>query len=159
MKKDFVFGIIIIILGLLTAFGPMSLFKVCGHGHSMKESSMEKMTEGMDEGEMTEASDSGNDYSTCHWTAQAELGVGIVITISGILLLILKTKERRSGLFIAILLNGIYALAIPTILIGVCNSTHMRCYTLTRPALVIIGVLVIITAAIRLIADNKKKES
>jgi hypothetical protein len=99
------------------------------------------------------------DYSACHWTAQAELGVGIVIIILGVLLLVLKAEGTKLGLLIAISVNGIYALAIPTVLIGVCESTHMRCHSLTKPALVITSIILLLICVIRIFIDVKNKDT
>ncbi|MDR1956292.1 MAG: DUF4418 family protein, partial [Treponema sp.] len=57
VKKQLLYGIIIIIFGLLVAWGPQFLFKVCN---------------------ATE-----ENFPRCHWSAQAEIGMGILITALG----------------------------------------------------------------------------
>lgn len=54
----------------------------------------------------------------CHYTAQAELGIGVVIALLGIIALFCSPKIR-TGLNIAVALNALLSLAVPTVLIGV----------------------------------------
>ena len=82
----------------------------------------------------------------CHWTANAELGIGILIALFGALLIVIQSVQIRIGINIAIALNGVLALLIPTALIGVCDGVHMHCHSLTQPILVILSSVVIIAA-------------
>jgi hypothetical protein len=124
MIKRIFAGVIFIILGLLAALGPQTLFSVCG-AHEGK-------------------------FMKCHWTAQAELGIGLVIAILGLLLILFDSRQLRIGISIGILLNGILVLLLPNALIGVCGSQQMKCRSLTQPALNILGVLVALAAVINI---------
>ena len=98
----------------------------------------------------------------CHWTAQAELGIGLCIAILGILLILLASRQIRIGISIAIMLNAIIVIIIPNTLIGVCNSIHMNCHTLTLPALNLLGAFTLLIAAINvwyLWNENRKEGS
>lgn len=79
----------------------------------------------------------------CYWTARAELGVGILIAFSGLLLLLLKSLQSRLGLSLAIGLNGVLVILFPSVSIGVCGSTAISCRVLTLPALYILGGLTV----------------
>jgi hypothetical protein len=114
-------GILFIIFGLLVAIGPHTIFPVCG------------------------ARD--GEFMKCHWMAQAELGIGLGITIMGVLLIIFKSRQIRIGISIALLMNAILVILLPKKLIGVCSGVHMNCHALTLPALNLLGVLTLITAA------------
>ncbi len=157
MKNRLITGIIFIVLGLLIAVGPLSIFPVCGV-HGKEDSSMSEMELSSDHentvmqpnnntmANMDDKPSEDNASSTmvmkCHWTARAELGIGILIAILGSLLIVFKSKQLQLGLNISIGLNGILAFLIPTVLIGVCESTHMACRTLTLPALSVISGIV-----------------
>lgn len=121
MKERLFSGILYIVLGFLTALGPILLFPVCGP---------------MDDGR----------FMKCHWTGQAELGIGLVIGILGIILLLIKSKQIRIGIEIAIALQFVIVLLIPGGLIGVCGGAHMRCHSLTWPILNILGAIGILYA-------------
>jgi hypothetical protein len=130
MKCRLVFGIPVVVLGLLIAAGPVTVFPVCP---VMMEMIMR-----------------------CHWTAQAELGVGIIIAILGLLSVLIESQQVRLGLSIAIFLNGIFALLIPSVLIGVCPGAHMHCRTLSLPALVILGGITVAVAGFKTVRLWKK---
>jgi len=122
MKNKYVIGIALVLLGALIAFGPQSIFSVC-------EFNPEKAMK-------------------CHWMAKAEMGVGLVILAEGILSMILSDEKTRLGFSLAAMLMGILTLALPYVLIGVCKNPHMACVALTRPALTICGIAVILVSGL-----------
>jgi hypothetical protein len=92
MKKIIISSLVVIVLGLLIALGPRLLFKICEHGE--------------------------NGYPMCHWSARAEIGIGLLIASLGICLIVFHDSKTHLGLFIGIFLAGIIALFIPHTLIG-----------------------------------------
>jgi hypothetical protein len=155
MKNRLISGIVFLVFGLLIALGPQIVFPVCripdlgeevtqqtseksmgmsDHNLGTAEGTAKRTTEGT-----TEGTTSMSILMKCHWTARAELGVGLLIALEGFLLILFGSRQIRFGLNAAIGLNGILALLFPTVLIGVCSSTRMNCRSLTLPALVIIS--------------------
>lgn len=122
MRKNYIFGALFAIAGLLIAIGPKTIFAVCAS-----------------DGEM---------IMKCFYVAQTEIAIGTAIAILGIVLIFLKNSAAQITASIALALNGITAFLIPNVLIGVCKSEHMHCNAVTRPALNILGALVIVLAAI-----------
>ena len=114
-------GIIVVVPGLLLALGPQFLFKVCD-SHTM----------------------------VCHWTAQAEIGIGIVIALLGITLVIFTDIRIQLGLSIGIFLSGIYALLVPHLLIGVCATPSMPCNTTAFPTITILCVFLLVGISFRI---------
>ena len=90
----------------------------------------------------------------CHYTAQAELGIGVVIALLGIIALFCSPKIR-TGLNIAVALNALLSLAVPTVLIGVCKGAMMHCHMVTRPTLIVIGILALLFAVVAIYLDSK----
>ena len=119
MKNRLITGIGAIISGLLISIGPKTIFKLC------------------------EAEPDGS-WPKCHWTGQAELGVGLLIVALGVLLLIFSSKRTRLGLSIAVALGGILVLLFPTVLIGGCAMKNMACQRVTFPALIVMGIITVI---------------
>ncbi|MFP3042780.1 DUF4418 family protein [Treponema primitia] len=126
------FAFLFIIIGLLIAIGPLTLFPVC-----------EVM---------------GTMIMKCFWTARAELGIGLVIAILGALGLWFKSPQIRLGLGIGVFLNALLALLIPTVLIGVCDHGHASCRVLTLPALTVLSNLLLLGAIINGLVLVKTKK-
>jgi hypothetical protein len=122
MKKRLVFGIPFIAIGLLIAFGPLTIFPVCKVMGTM--------------------------IMKCFWTARAEIGIGLIIAVLGILTLVFKSPQLRLGLEIAVFLNGLLALLIPTILIGVCEHGRASCQVLALPSLTVLSNILLLVAII-----------
>jgi hypothetical protein len=123
VKNRVISGAGAVITGLLIALGPQFLFKLCApmmNGHWME----------------------------CHWTGQAEIGVGLMIALLGLALLFFSDSGVRLGLSIAALLSGILALLFPAVLIGGCAMETMQCRSVTFPALTVISVLTIVGFAV-----------
>jgi hypothetical protein len=141
MKNRIVSGILFFILGLLVAIGPITIVPVCGIHSSMhgEESGMK-----MESDKMQTETSATSSYMKCHWTARAELGVGLVIVTLGILLIFVSKRLIRLGISLAIGINGVLALLIPTRLIGVCASKKMACHELTLPTLVILSSFIVV---------------
>ncbi|NLL77799.1 MAG: DUF4418 family protein [Clostridiales bacterium] len=125
LKNKYIYGFLTVVIGFLIAAGPQTVFQVCGvHEHS-------------------------ENVMKCFWTARAELGVGVSISILGLLSAIFGNPILRLGLTAGVLLNGILALLIPTVLIGVCGSNHMNCRALTLPALSVLSILIVAVSVIQ----------
>ena len=120
--KRYITGIFYIITGFLIAAGPVFIFPVC--------------------------EDMGDKRMKCFWTMRAEIGVGAVIGLLGVIILFTASKEIRIGIESALTLLFVYAVLIPDVLIGVCGGNHMRCKTLTLPALNIIGAVGIVYSVV-----------
>ena len=133
MNKIRLTGIVIAVLGLLTALIPTVIFKVC---------------EAMD-----------GKFMKCHWTSQTEVAVGIATLVLGVLIVLSKEKAAGAAYAVASAINGVLVILIPTVVIGVCGSADMPCHSGTKPALIIAGALIIVTALINAVSYivSKKK--
>lgn len=129
MKNKYIIGTAILLIGLLIAFGPQSIFSVC-------EFNPEKPMK-------------------CNWMAKAELGVGLVIAAEGVLSMLSDDKARRFGLYLSVLLLGAVVIALPHVLIGVCKNAHMACVALTRPALTVLGFGTFVVSGMGMYLSNK----
>ncbi len=71
----------------------------------------------------------------CFWTARAELGVGVAVIVSGIMLFLFKCGGIRLGISLVTAALAALGFALPTWLIGVCGSEAMLCRIGALPAL------------------------
>jgi hypothetical protein len=132
MKNRIISGGGVTAFGLLIALGPQFLFKVCPV--------------------------MGDMIMKCHWSAQAEIGIGALIAALGISLVFFTNLKTRLGLTVGIFLAGILALLIPHALIGGCPMHAMPCRKITFPALTVISILLLISAALNGLYLARKKE-
>jgi len=77
----------------------------------------------------------------CYWTAQAEIGLGVLLLAVGAFLFISGKLESRRFLSILALFLGVFIILFPTALIGVCVNPDMRCLVLMKPTLLLFGVI------------------
>lgn len=94
-------------------------------------------------------------YMKCHWTGQAEMGIGAVIMALGLLMLLSRSASVRLGLSLSIICVALLAAAIPTVLIGVCPGEMMPCHMGTLPALLLLSGLLVVIALINVLYLNR----
>ncbi|MDR2795312.1 MAG: DUF4418 family protein [Spirochaetaceae bacterium] len=133
MKNRIISGGAAIVFGLLIALGPQFLFPVCPVEGGM--------------------------FMKCHWSAQAEIGVGAVIAVLGIALVIFANSKIRLGLTIGIFLSAVLSLLIPHALIGGCAMQSMPCRKISFPSIVVISILLLIGSALNTLHLAWKKET
>jgi hypothetical protein len=133
MKNRIISGGAAIVSGLLIALGPQFLFKVCPV--------------------------MGDMFMKCHWTAQAEIGIGGLIAALGIALVVFANPRIRLGLTIGVVLSGILALLIPHALIGGCPMHGMACRKIAFPAITVISILLLAGMALNGLYLRRKKLS
>jgi len=131
MNKRLAYGITTVILGLLIALGPQFLFKVC-------------------------AAHSGA-LPLCHWSAQAELGMGMLVAALGLCFIVFSDPKTRQGFAIGIFLTGIIVLGIPHALIGGCIAKTMACHRVAFPALTVEGVILLVYSAVMVVSIEMKE--
>lgn len=130
MKNKISISIIFVILGILIILAPTVIFPVCDAEMKMR----------------------------CLYTKQAEIGIGALIAVLGAVTFFLS-EQVRAGISIAIAGIGVFEIAIPTTLIGVCGSDMMACNAATRPLLVVLGVLTILVSVINSVYLLKVKKA
>jgi hypothetical protein len=132
MKNRIASGAGAIIFGLLIALGPQFLFRVCPV--------------------------MGDTIMKCHWSAQAEIGVGALIAALGIALVFFADPRVRLGLTIGIFLSGILVLLVPHALIGGCANHTMPCRKIAFPSLTVLSMLLLITSALNALYLARRKQ-
>ena len=121
MKQAVIFGTIFILFGMFLALGPQVMFKVCGHGEG--------------------------GYPLCHWTARAEIGVGLLVAALGICMIVFTDPKTHLGLAIGIFFAGLIALFMPHSLIGGCIAKDMVCRKIAFPVITVLSIMVLVLSA------------
>ena len=112
MKSKSIPAIVLMIYGLLASLGPQTLFKVC-------ENSTVPMK--------------------CTYASSAEIGIGLVTVLLGVLYLLSKTRHERQLLSAAGIGMAALTAAVPAFLIGGCKNPTMPCVMLSYPILYILS--------------------
>ena len=143
-------GILNIILAAVLAIGTRTFLHVCKAAPSMGgDSAMggENAMGGMD-----------MSHAPCLGIPNASLIVGIVLALTGIVF-ITSGNKKVAGVVssIANVILGVITVGIPTFIVGVCSAPHMHCHMVTRPALIIIGAVVVITGVVNAVVELNPK--
>ena len=133
MKKGNVFAAVIVVIGILIAvlptWGPAAVCPLPDGGRWMK----------------------------CHWMGMAELGVGALAALLGVLMFLQKDKGVRRGLSQALAGLSLLAAAMPGGLIGGCKNLQMPCQTVSIPVLYALSAGLLLFALLSLHAAREKE--
>ena len=129
-KQNIIFASFFVVLGLLLAIAPYTFASVCPLGEKMMK---------------------------CHWTARIELFIGLTTVVFGAVKFFFADRGFQFGTNLALLLNGLGAILVPSVLIGVCGKVHMHCHSVTRPVLIVLGIVLVLTAIVQSVLLWKKR--
>jgi len=156
LKKNIIFSSVVIILGLFITLGPQFLFKVC----DLTMTTTGEIEDCCADPETDDCcASTASDFPICHWSARAEIGVGLLITALGICMLVFTDLKTQQGLAIGVFFAAIVALFIPNTLIGGCSSIAMACHRIAFPALTIESVILLVFSAVIVVLGEIKKPS
>lgn len=147
MKKQYISGIVITMCGLLIALGPQFIFKACPVIIS---------AENCGDDDSCRCSSDMYNFPICHWSARAEIGMGMLIAALGICLIMFIESKTRLGLSIGIFLASIIALLIPNVLIGQCGMVTMACRRIAFPFITGISIAALLFSVIIAIYNEKR---
>lgn len=122
MKRNIIITAVFVILGLLIAIGPFTIFHVC-----------------QSDGDM---------LMNCQKTARVELVLGIIIALLGIAYAIVKKRKLRIAVSSVTALIAIAAYLVPNVIIGVCENVHMHCRAVALPSLTVLSIILFAVAVI-----------
>ena len=128
---------IILLLCLTLAMGVKLLFHACGP-HM--------------------AHDGSASYMNCHNAEQTVAIIGTCLTALAGLLLLLENKTVKTVIALVTGLGAIAAAIIPTTVIKLCMMTDMRCHSVMRPAVAVVGGIIAICCGVYVILINGKQE-
>ncbi len=138
MKKTYIFGIILLILGVVLALMPQIILPACDKGIELANGSTVPMK--------------------CHWTGIFCTILGAFVTLSGILALILRNAQTQRVLGVFSILFAVTAILTATCIVGVCKNAIMPCRMGTLPGILVISVLIIAVSILQIIANRPSKK-
>lgn len=124
--QPIIFAAVTVVLGILVAVAPQTFASVC------------KVTE---------------KPMKCFWTARAEIFLGISIAVFAALQIVFALKnlniQANIAFSLAIVVNAIGVILVPSALIGVCAKPMMHCHSVTKPFLIVAAILIILAVALQ----------
>ncbi|MDF7666309.1 DUF4418 family protein [Orbaceae bacterium ESL0727] len=147
MQNRIISALFFMIAGLLVITIPLYILPVCPLPNPMSIPSDTAMHDSVH---------AVGNIMRCHWTRQAEIGIGSVIVVIGLLMLFSRTLFIRMGLSMALACIALLVAAIPTLLIGVCPGEMMDCHAGTLPGEVLLSAVIFIVAILNTLYLNKK---
>jgi len=120
MKNRVIFGLFYIIIGVLFAAGPFTLFKICGMEHHRDAPDI------------------------CFYMARSVAGNGGLMAALGVLYIFAENGGARVGLAVSNILNIVLVFLFANVIIGVNPMETMPCRYLTLPSLNVISVIAFI---------------
>ncbi len=129
MKSSLVAAVLLCLLGIFIAVSPWTIAPVC------EQSGMyAKLANGKEL------------PMPCGWTARAEIGIGVLVLLSGILLAYAKSAETRRMIGVFGVALGVLTILFPLYITKMCALPDHPCNLLTKPALIAAGVVVVIVS-------------
>lgn len=80
----------------------------------------------------------------CHWSARAEMVVGIPLIFVGVIMTFTHSKTGFLTLSVLGLVLGVLAITLPLYIIGTCSGPTMTCNTVMKPIILWFGSLVVL---------------
>lgn len=124
--KHRIYGFALLALSLLLTVGTAILFPTCGPAEN-------------------------GAWMKCHWSGQAVIGAGIVLSALAAAYLLIPQNLIRLGFSIAAIPAGLFILAIPNGLIGLCGKSGMQCRAVTQPAVTVLSIAVVIFSVVNIL--------
>ncbi|WP_294826943.1 DUF4418 family protein [Gilliamella sp. G0441] len=152
MKNRIILSLFFVFLGLMIILFPIYILPVCPHPDALVNTAHGINNQVANTGHMHTGA---GKIMKCFWTARAELGIGALIIVIGTLMLLSRTIFVRLGLSMALACISLLAIAIPTILIGVCSNEMMRCNMGAKPALVLLSGILFVVSILNSLYLNK----
>jgi hypothetical protein len=92
----------------------------------------------------------------CGWTARAEIGMGVLAILAGILLNFSQSAETKRGIGLIGVALGILTILFPLYITKMCALADHPCNLLTKPVLVLLGVAVIVVSCYVIYTAHKE---
>ena len=125
------------LLGILLILTPWYIFPVCGVGRNAP------------------APGEPIGHHTCFRTLKAETVLGAITILISIMPVLWPLRKIVLGASLGSLVIAVLVILFPTAITGLCKMPTMACRVGTLPALVTVGILIGIAAAIGLISSRK----
>ena len=135
-KKNVIFSVALFALGVLIMLAPISFAKVCPVGEKVMK---------------------------CFWTGRVVVFLGIGTALISAIRFFIASNDFAFAADFATAINAAGVILFPTAIIGVCGNHAMQCNAITKPSLIVLGILTLVVLAVdfalRIINRKSEKKS
>lgn len=96
-------------------------------------------------------------WMSCHWAGSAVAGVAGVLVVVSLIHLFVPDSGIKTGLSLTAIPTALLSLILPGNIIPLCMMDTMRCRSVTRPAVIVLSILVIAAAVFDILVQRKKR--
>ena len=133
--------IVLIVLGILLIVGPWTFAPVCEVNGMYAQLASGKTIP-----------------MPCGWTARAEIGIGALTILAGLLFAFSKSAETKRIIGLFGIGLGIFAILFPLYITKMCGLAEHPCNLVTKPVLVLLGVAVLAVSCWVIYGAQKEME-
>ncbi|HYF80245.1 MAG TPA: DUF4418 family protein [Symbiobacteriaceae bacterium] len=108
-----------------------------------------------DEGNFVKTASGMNMHMACTWTQRAVMGFGGVVALTGLIMTFAGAAARAMSLLSG--LTGALIIATPLWLVPTCKNAMMTCNEVFKPAVLILGGLILVVGLAGSIASARSK--
>ncbi len=120
-------NLLTLVASIILSIGVMTVFKAC----SMK--------------------DDGT-WMKCHSVQIYIFYIGIVISIFSLFAIFIKNKSVEIGISVVVAVLGVLQVLLPETLMSMCMLHSMRCYSVMKPFVIIMGVVIVILSGLNIVS-------
>ena len=131
MKKVTLFDVVLCVLSLALCLGTAFVFHPCG------------------------PKDDGS-WMLCHWAGRTVVALGAAFVLASIIRFFVPA-EAKKGFSLAFLPFSVVTFLVPGFLIKMCMMHEMRCWSVMKPFVSVLTVLILIAALVDVILGVIKK--
>lgn len=94
-------------------------------------------------------------FMNCHNAEMAVFAIGIALSITALMALLLKGAKLKAGLTLGMVPVAVICAVLPNNFIKLCMMTDMHCHSVMRPAVIITSALIAVIAAVSAVIGLK----
>ncbi|MBO6047280.1 MAG: DUF4418 family protein [Erysipelotrichaceae bacterium] len=97
----------------------------------------------------------GEDIMACHWAGEVLKVISLIMVVLSLIHLVVP-QQTKSGIDLAMVAFGGLMITVPGTIINICMMPDMHCH-MTKTAMMILGIIVILTAAADIVINMQQK--
>lgn len=133
-KRNLIFGIILLLLGICLAAGTQFVFHACG----MHED---------------------GSYGRCHYAQLVTACIGLLMTVGALCTIFWRTREVMLAVSVITACEAVLTLLIPGTVIPLCMMATMSCLAKMKPFTTVMSIVILLSSIVGFVLAFSRKEN